>query len=107
MTHSLATVVVLIGCAVAVPRFRVPLAGLAAGVAAELWRDLATGPGVPLAWPVLPDSVRLSWPVYGASLVVLAGAATWRCLAERRAGPPWPPRGTGPTAEERSHSPSS
>lgn len=83
VTHSLATVAVLLAGAASMRRFRVPLAGLAAGVATQLWRDLSTGPGVPLAWPVLPDDVRLPHTAYAAALVVVAGVATWRTVRGR------------------------
>jgi inner membrane protein len=78
VTHSLSTVAVLLVAALAVRRWRVALAGLAAGAATQLLRDLATGPGVPLFWPVLSVDVRLPYLMYLLVLLTLAGVATAR-----------------------------
>ncbi|MGZ4541401.1 MAG: metal-dependent hydrolase [Blastococcus sp.] len=75
VTHSLATVLVLLAGAALVRRLRVPLGGLALGVALHLLRDIGTGPGVPLFWPLSPASVQIPYAVYLAVVVALTGAA--------------------------------
>ncbi len=79
-THSLLTVAV----AAALPlvlRRRWPL-GVVAGLLLHLARDVATGPGVPLLWPVDGTSLLVPYPAYAAALVVLAGVAyARRCSA--------------------------
>lgn len=86
VTHSLLTVAVLLAGAAAIRRWRVPLAGLAFGVATQLLRDLATGPGVPLLWPALVEDLRMPYLPYALVLVALAVAATARRLTGRAAG---------------------
>jgi inner membrane protein len=88
VSHSLLTVALLLVAAGAVRRWRVPLAGLALGVATQLLRDLATGPGVPLLWPVLAQDVLLPYPPYGVVLVALAAAGVARRVSGRAAGAP-------------------
>jgi inner membrane protein len=85
VTHAAVTVVVLLLVA-ALPRARLRTAavGLAAGVALHLLRDVATGPGVPLLWPLDPVDVRLPYAAYLAVVVVAAGVAVLRGL--RRPG---------------------
>jgi inner membrane protein len=91
-THSLATVAVL-GLAAAVAatiaargrsargarasarRARPVLAGLAFGVLAHLLRDLGTGPGVPLLWPLTRHAVAVPYSAYLAAVVVLVAVA--------------------------------
>lgn len=83
VTHSLATVVVLVALG-AVPRLRVPALGLALGVLLHLARDLATGPGVPLLWPLVDRSVQIPYTVYAVALTVTAViAALWAIRADR------------------------
>jgi inner membrane protein len=71
-THSLLTVLVLAGVALACAPARVPFAGLALGLCLHFVRDVATGPGVPLFWPLGDAAVRVPYVAY---LVVIAGAA--------------------------------
>lgn len=78
VTHSLATLAVLLLAAAAVRRWRLPLVGFAAGAATQLVRDLSTGPGVPLFWPLAPDSIRLPYLPYLLVLVALTGVAVAR-----------------------------
>ena len=78
VTHSLATVLALLIVAGAIPKFRTPAGGLAAGIVFHLLRDIATGPGVPLLWPLRPDSVRTAHWSYLLALVALAAIATTR-----------------------------
>ena len=78
VTHSLATVVALLAVAVVAPRIRTAMAGLAAGVLFHLVRDVATGPGITLWWPLRPDSVLLPYRMYLCALVVLSAIAVVR-----------------------------
>ena len=39
-------------------------------------RDMATGPGVPLLWPLLPENLLLPYPVYAGLMVVSMVEAT-------------------------------
>jgi inner membrane protein len=84
VTHSLITVLVLLVVAVAVRRARAATGGLAAGVLLHLLRDVATGPGVPVWWPVQPDSVLLPYRLYLFVLVALAAAAVAQQLLSRK-----------------------
>ena len=86
VTHSLATVAVLLALGLAVRRRRSALAGLAVGAATQLLRDLSTGPGVPLLWPALSADVRLPYVCYLLVLVALTGAATVRRISGRAGG---------------------
>jgi inner membrane protein len=97
-THSLLTVLILAGVAAALPAVRIPFTGLALGVCLHFVRDTATGPGVPLLWPIADAAVRVP---YGAYLVVMVGAAavaTWKVVASTRtpAEPPAPAVEPGP-----------
>jgi inner membrane protein len=85
VTHSLATVVLLLAVA-AVPWLRVPAAGLALGLLLHLSRDLVTGPGVTLGWPVSEMGVRLPYALYVAALVVTTAVAV--LVDRRRRGSP-------------------
>jgi inner membrane protein len=66
--HTLAVVALLLALSAIAPRARAFTAGAAAGVAVHLWRDLATGPGVPLIWPVSERIIRLPYSVYAGSI---------------------------------------
>jgi inner membrane protein len=82
VTHSAVTIGVLLLLAAALRnRPRTAALGLAAGAALHLVRDVVSGPGIPLLWPLDPVDVRLPYGVY---LAVLAGAAA---LASVRAAP--------------------
>jgi inner membrane protein len=82
-THSLLTALVLLAAAGAA-RSQV-LLGLAIGVAGHLLRDIGTGDGVALLWPLTDDGVVLPFGVYVAVLAVLAFAAAVRPRAWRAA----------------------
>lgn len=64
-SHSLSVVLLLLAGA-AIPALRRPLLGLAGGVILHIVRDMATGPGVPLLWPLIPENFFLPYPVYVA-----------------------------------------
>jgi inner membrane protein len=86
VTHSLLTVVVLM-CSAAVVRGRPrsALAGLGTGVLLHFVRDVATGPGLPLLWPVLPDNVRIAYHWYFGVLLVAAAVSVVRASVRRTA----------------------
>jgi inner membrane protein len=79
VTHSLAGLVVITAVAAAVSRRRAVAAGVALGIAAHLVRDLGTGGGVPLLWPMTNREIEVPYVLYAA---LLAALATW--LAIRR-----------------------
>jgi inner membrane protein len=83
-SHSLTTIAVLLAIALAARRFRTAAVGLAAGVFLHLVRDVATGPGVPLLWPLLDVNVLVPYWAYLAVLTVLAGAAACRSASASR-----------------------
>lgn len=72
-SHSLLTAALLLLAALLVRRWRDVLLGLSAGVLLHLVRDLATGPGIPWAWPVSVRSLLLPYAPYA---VLLLGATT-------------------------------
>jgi inner membrane protein len=76
-THSLLTVLVLWALA-AVPVLRTPMSGLALGVLLHLVRDVATGPGVPLLWPVSGTAVRAPHLAYLGLLGLVTCLSTVR-----------------------------
>ena len=81
VTHAAVSVVVLLAvAALARGRGRTAAAGLAAGVALHLVRDVATGPGIPLLWPLDGTDVRLPYAAYLAVVVVAAAVALVRGL---------------------------
>jgi inner membrane protein len=85
-THSLALVLVLL-CAGLAGRRAAALRYLAVGVLLHFVRDLATGPGVPLLWP-LGSSVLLPYAGYAALLCLAAAACA---LIAPRLSPAAPP----------------
>ena len=92
VTHSLAFAAVLLLAAALATRMpgrraAVPVAGLAVGVLLHLVRDVATGPGVPLVWPVRDASVLMPYPVYAALLALVTAAAALRSPHRRSATP--------------------
>lgn len=77
-THSLVTVVVLILGAAAVPGLRRGLGAFALGVGLHLLRDVATGPGIPLLWPLARAAVTVPYLAYLTLLGLLTGLALVR-----------------------------
>jgi inner membrane protein len=85
--HCALSVLIPALAAVALPKWRPVLLGIAFGFALHLIRDLVTGPGVPLALPFSEASVRLPYLLYAVAL----GAAAAACLfaaARLRPAPP-------------------
>lgn len=95
VTHSLITIVLLLTASAMVRPWRLPLAGVAAGTATQLVRDLSTGPGIPLFWPLLDGDVRLPYLPYLGILVALAVAATILRWKRRPPAPGRPLRADG------------
>lgn len=81
-SHSLLTVLLLLAAGAALPRRRAVLSGLGAGVALHFVRDVATGPGVALLWPVHRPAFVEPYAGYAALLLVLAAAGALRRRAE-------------------------
>ena len=72
-THSLMTPLVLIVVGgFAGGRIRPVAFGAAFGVGAHLFRDLCTGPGVAILWPLSSAAVRLPYLVFAMGLVLTA-----------------------------------
>jgi inner membrane protein len=88
VTHALATAAALV-CAAAVGprRLRTALYGLSLGVCLHLVRDLATGPGVPLWWPVEDDEVLVPYAAYALVVGAAAAVAAGRQVRRRAACP--------------------
>jgi inner membrane protein len=82
-SHSLTTVVVLIAAASALPRRRRVIAGAALGVTLHFLRDVGTGPGLPLWWPISAADVRVPYALYLGTLVALAAVATLRRASDK------------------------
>jgi inner membrane protein len=85
ITHSLTFVLVLLALSRLHRRLRTPLSGLALGVLLHLLRDIVTGPGASLFWPIDETSVLVPYSLY---VGVLCLAAAWAVLRPRRQQPP-------------------
>ena len=81
-THSLATVVLLVSVAFAARRARTVALGLATGVVLHLFRDLASGPGVSLFWPLSATRMHLPYGAYLTALFLLAAIGTVRAVLD-------------------------
>jgi inner membrane protein len=71
-THSLLGAVVIAVLVLAATRRRPIAAGVLVGLLAHFLRDLATGNGVALAWPLTDGSARFPYVVYFAIVTLLA-----------------------------------
>jgi inner membrane protein len=78
VTHSLTVVLVLVALSRLAERLRTPLAGLALGVALHLVRDLVTGPGASLFWPIADTGVLVPYSLYVGLLCLAAARALLR-----------------------------
>ncbi len=84
-THSLFTVSALLVLAALVSsQLRAPLIAVSFGICSHLIRDLATGPGVPLYWPLSEASVHVPFVAYAVLLGVCAAQSTRRLFAWQR-----------------------
>jgi inner membrane protein len=77
-THSLAGVLFLTLLALAATRRRDIALGVAAGMAAHFLRDIATGGGLALFWPLTDAAVRVPYVVYAIVVIGLAVVAVAR-----------------------------
>lgn len=82
-SHSLVTPVLLLLASALVRRWRPVLAGAAGGVLLHFVRDIGTGPGLPLHWPLAADSVLVPYLAYLAVVVLAAALATARAVRDR------------------------
>lgn len=74
LSHSLTTTALLFaGSRLARGRRRTALTGLAVGTLLHFVRDVGTGPGVPLLWPLTRRNLRVP---YAAHLAAVAAAAS-------------------------------
>jgi inner membrane protein len=80
-THSLLTLLVVVAIAAAT-RSQV-VWGVAIGFAGHLCRDLGTGDGVPLLWPLSDAGASIPFAVYVVALAVTAATAAARPTARR------------------------
>ena len=88
-THSLFTPVLLIVAGqLAGGRWREIGFGAAFGVTAHLLRDLGTGFGVPLVWPLSRTAVAVPYAVVATILVLVACLAVWRSMVAAGTSPP-------------------
>jgi len=85
ITHSLSVVLVLLALSRLSGRLRTPLSGLALGVVLHLVRDVVTGPGAPLFWPITGTSVLAPYSLYVGLLCL---AAAWAVLRPVQRQPP-------------------
>jgi inner membrane protein len=76
-THSLFVVVLLLVLGTARP-FRQWALGLAVGALLHFVRDVATGPGIPLLWPIDELNVLVPHPAYAVAMALLAMVAVRR-----------------------------
>ncbi len=85
-THSLGTVLVLLGLGLALRRHRNLFLGLGLGVMLHFFRDFAegNGSGVPLIWPLTRHSFRYPHGVYVAFMTCVIAADIGLGLLSRR-----------------------
>jgi len=87
-SHSLVTVAVAAVIAAVVraraPRYASFAVGIALGVALHLLRDVFTGPGVSLFWPLDAEPVNGVFLVYLVAMIAVAAFAATRSRRERR-----------------------
>jgi inner membrane protein len=75
VTHSLATVIVVIGAAVVLRRHRAVLAGIVTGLLIHFARDIAEGPpGVRMLWPLQDAAWTASYQWFLGMIITFAAA---------------------------------
>jgi inner membrane protein len=83
-SHSLTTPAILATAALlARGRLRTRLGGLAAGTLLHFVRDIGTGPGIPLLWPLRRGAIRIPRAAHLAVLGAAAGAVALGRSADR------------------------
>jgi inner membrane protein len=83
-THSALAAALLVAAGLALPRVRVPLLGLALGVSLHFVRDIATGPGLPLLWPLSGRAILLPYAAYLGLLSAAAIVGIWGLARRHR-----------------------
>jgi inner membrane protein len=84
-SHSLLTVAALLLISAVMPSGRRRwVVAMAAGLGLHLVRDVATGPGVLLVWPISADEVLVPYPAYLTLCLALAVVGTVRLIRGRR-----------------------
>ncbi|WP_245820959.1 metal-dependent hydrolase [Geodermatophilus pulveris] len=78
VTHSLITVLVLLVVAALSRRLRTAATGVAVGVLLHFVRDVATGPGLPLAWPLCSGGALLPYGLYIGVVAAVTALAVAR-----------------------------
>lgn len=87
VTHSMTTVAaVLLGTAAAPPVWRRRLVAAASGLALHFGRDVATGHGLMLWWPIRRHAVKVHYGYYAAACLGAAAAAGARLRAHASVG---------------------
>jgi inner membrane protein len=84
VSHSLIVVLLLLVVSRLHRRLRTPFTGLGLGVALHLVRDVVTGPGAPLLWPISTAGVRAAYPLYVGLLCLAAAWAALRPVQRQR-----------------------
>jgi hypothetical protein len=85
-THSLLTIVLLVGIAVLWRRRRDLLLGVAIGLGIHFWRDMGEGAsGVSLLWPFSDHSFQYPHGVYVAAMAAFVLVDTALCAERKRA----------------------
>lgn len=82
-THSLATALLLGVAWLLTGRRSSVLGGLALGVLLHFVRDIGTGPGLPLWWPISDTAVLLDYRWYACAMVCVAAVAAIRAVSRR------------------------
>jgi inner membrane protein len=72
-THSLGTILVMLVAGALLPKRRWAFVGVATGVGLHFVRDVATGPGLSLGWPIFPENLRVPYYVYFAAIAIVTG----------------------------------
>lgn len=86
LTHGLLIVVLVAGLALLLPpRWRPFALGVAVGLMAHYFRDMATSTaGVPLLWPLAMTGFTIPYSWYVGLLICLAGLTMWKMRRGRR-----------------------
>ena len=87
--HCLLTVALIVALASIAPgRLQAILLGAAFGVATHLFRDLATGPGVSLFWPLSDAVIELPYAAFAGGLALAVALAMAPSSSGRADAPP-------------------
>lgn len=86
-THSVAIILLLLAAAIVLRGLsaRQILLGLAFGISTHLIRDISTGPGISLLWPLDDTAIRMPYAFYATALAIAVVARLSRRARGRRA----------------------